>query len=147
MDERIPEQIDNEVIRYLEELKDLEPGTEEYKNVMNALERLYNLRLDYDRVDLDYRAKREKIQLDSGRNDEELRLKEMEAENALEKDQQDRKQYWIKMAVEGGIALLNIVILVSQFNKGFKFEKDGTLTSTTFKEFRQRAFGNLFRKN
>lgn len=146
MDEHIPEKVDEEIIRNLEKLKSMDPDDKEYKDTLEAITRLHDMRLEYDKVDLDYRAKREKLQLDSGRSDEELRLKEAEEERLQEQARREKKEFIIKMAVDGGVAIVNLLFIAAWFHKGLKFEQNGMLTSTTFKELRQKTFGIFKRK-
>ena len=114
---------------------------------LESVGRLHGLKLEAEKVELDYKARREKTQLDAGRSDEELRLKEAEEERMRDQAKDESKRFWIRLAADAGILVANLVFLAVQFGKGYRFEKDGTYTSTTFKEMRTKALGNLFKRN
>lgn len=147
MDEKmIPNKIDEEIARGLEKLNKLELQSEEYKKALEAVSRLHEMKLDAEKVELDYAAKREKTQLDAGRADEELRLKEAEEERLRDQAKAERREFWIKLATDAGLLVANLGFFALQFRRGYQFEKDGAFTSTTFKEVRQKAFSSLFKK-
>lgn len=146
MDEKIPNMIDDEILRQLEKLKTLKPESKEYHDTLNAIGRLHDMKLDSEKVELEFNEKREKRLLDSGRADEELRLKEAEEKRLQDQAVNERKQFWIRLAADTGILIVNLAFLGIQFKRGFKFEKDGVLTSTTFREIRGKAFGSLFKR-
>lgn len=147
MDEKvISNMIDEEEIRGLNKLKTLEQGSEEYKKALEAVSRLHEMKLDAEKVELDYAAKREKTQLDAGRADEELRLKEVQEDRQRDQAKAERREFWIKLATDAGLLIANLGFFAIQFKKGYQFERDGALTSTTFREVRQKAFGSLFKR-
>ncbi len=147
MDEKvIPNGIDEEISRGLNKLKTLDQASKEYKEALEAISRLHEMKLDTEKVELDYAAKREKTQLDAGRADEELRLKEAEEERLRDQAKAERREFWIKLGVDAGLMIANLGFFVLQFKRGYEFEKDGTFTSTTFREVRQKAFSSLFKR-
>ena len=147
MDEKvIPNEIDKEISRGLNKLKTLEQGSKEYKEALEAISRLHEMKLDAEKVELDYAAKREKTQLDAGRADEELRLKEAEEERLRDQAKTERREFWIKLGVDAGLMIANLGFFALQFRRGYKFESTGAYTSTTFKEARQKAFSSLFKR-
>lgn len=142
----IPEKIDDEIKRGLDKLKSLKPGTTEYRDVLGTVDQLHKMQLEADKVELDYQAKREKMQLDAGRADEELRLKEAEEERQQNQAKAERREFWIKLAADAGILVANLAFFGVQFKRGYQFEAKGAYTSTTFKEARQKAFSSLFKR-
>ena len=142
----IPEKIDEEIGRGLDKLKSLKPGTTEYRDTLGTVEQLHKMKLEAEKVELDYQAKREKLQLDAGRADEELRLKEVEEERQQNQAKAERIEFWVKLAADAGILIANLAFFGAQFKKGYKFEANGAYTSTTFKEARQKAFSSLFKR-
>lgn len=146
MNEKIPNMLDEELIRDLERLKSLDPEDKEYRDALESIQKLHGMRLDSEKVELDYAAKREKTQLDSGREDEALRLKEAEEKRMQDQALAERKEFWIKLVADAGILVINLAFFAIQYRRGFRFEQTGSLTSSTFKEVRQKAFANMFKR-
>lgn len=144
MEDKIPSMIDEELIRELNKLKTLSPDSKEYHDCLKAIEALHEMKLDSEKVELEFKERLEKRLLDSGRADEELRLKEAEERRLRDQAEAEKKQFWIGKAIDGAVLAVNLAFFALQFRRGYKFEKDGCLTSTTFREVRQRAF-NLFK--
>lgn len=145
-EKKIPEMIDEELVRELNRLKTLQAESKEYHDTLNAIGRLHEMKLDAEKVELEFDEKREKRLLDSGRADEELRLREAEERRLQDQAANERKEFWIKLATDAGILVVNLAFFAAQFSRGYKFEKDGTYTSTTFREVRQKAFNSLFKR-
>ena len=146
MDENISNLIDEELVRELEKLKSLKPESEEYKKTLDAVKRLHEMKLDSVKIELEDSVKREKLAYDNGRADEEIRLKEAEEMRLQESQQREKKEFWIKTALDTGLVALNLLFFGFQFRKGYRFEEQGTYTSSTFREVRQRAFNTLFKR-
>ena len=144
MEDKVLEKVEKEATRCLEQLSKLKPGSEDYKATLDAVQHLQTMRLDDTKVEPDYAAKREKTQLDAGRADEELRLKEAEEKRMAERERLERRRDLLRIGVDVGMALLNLGFFAIQIRKGYKFEENGTYTSTTFREARQKM--GLFRK-
>lgn len=146
MNEDITKLIDEELVRELEELESLDPGDKEYLEALAAIERLHKLKLEAEKVDLEYTEKRENRIINNGRADEELRLREAEEARALAEQKNRKKEFWIKLAADAGTTVAALAFFGLQWAAGYIFEEKGTYTSTTFKEVRQKAFGTLFRR-
>lgn len=144
MDEQIGLKLDGEIVKLLDKLESLNPNEEAYHKVSDELKQLYLIRIDGLKAEWDYSEKREKRIVDSGRADEEVRIKEFEG--ALKRDQFDdqKKDRWIRVSIAGVELILPLVVYAIQFRSGMIFEKTGTFTSDTMK--RHLRFLNPFRK-
>lgn len=132
MNEQATQMLDEEIIRLETKLKTMEIGSEGYTKVSDLLKDLYRMRIDHAKAEWDYDEKREKRLYDSGRADEDLRLREKEAEL---KRKQNKTETWLKVIqlawdaakFVGGSTLLTLMCLA-----GFKFEETGVIASKTF---------------
>lgn len=146
MNEQIKTLMDEELVRELEKLKTKDPGSQEYLEALSAIERLNEMALNNEKVDLEFTEKRELRIFNNGRADEELRLKEAEEERLREDSRRQKREFWVKLGTDIGIAAASMAFFGAQWILGYTFEKNGTYTSTTFKEMRQKAFNILLRK-
>lgn len=114
------EKLDLEIARQLEILEKLSPSDgEKYELAVDSLAKLYKLRIEEEK------------------NEREADLADCQAEvdnEEKEKDAKDRKfDRWLHFGLDAAGIVVPIVFYNIWMNKGFRFEKDGTFTSTTFK--------------
>lgn len=105
--------LDEALEREFERIKLQSPGDEGYESTTDRASKFYKLRAD-----------------------EELALKEF----ALKEKQADssKKQGWVKIVVDGGVAVLSVGAYVLLMMKGFKFEETGSVSSTFFRGVLQK---------
>lgn len=114
------EKLDLEIARQLEILEKLSPSDgEKYELAVDSLAKLYKLRIEEEK------------------NEREADLADCQAEvdnEEKEKEAKDRKfDRWLHFGLDMASIVVPIVFYNIWMNKGFRFEKDGTFTSTTFK--------------
>lgn len=114
------EKLDLEIARQLEILEKLSPSDgEKYELAVDSLAKLYKLRIEEEK------------------NEREADLADCQAEvdnEEKEKEAKDRKfDRWLHFGLDAAGIIVPIVFYNIWMNKGFRFEKDGTFTSTTFK--------------
>lgn len=96
----------------LENLSRLDPKSDEYLSHIEALIKLYNLKMS-----------EEKCMTELAEKTEDRRVQK-------EKDSKDRK---IKIGIAISELLVPLIFYGRWMKKGFDFEKNGTFTSTTFR--------------
>lgn len=116
----IEESMDNEIERRIDELSQLELGSEKYIAAVKGIAGLYNLRLDQTKMEIAY-----------GNQKDEIDIRKAE----LEKEELDRKIRNRLAVAEIGAPLMFYAIW---FYAGFKFETTGNFTSGIFKEIRSK---------
>ena len=123
----IKERLEDVIQIHVDYLKGLNPSSDEYANATNALNTLYKLKLEEDKLDMSYQEdvlKEKQIDIDK-----ELKEKEL--------DEQKKGRL-----IQLGLAVGNLALPLMFYNKwmkaGFKFETDGTFTSQTFKNLFSR---------
>lgn len=116
------EMLESEIQRNIKELAKHTPGSKEHKDAVASLDRLYKIHID----DL------EKERTFMAKCDENVLLEK----DILVKEAQlkvDRRNTWIKMAVDTAGVVIPVVFYGIWMGRGFKFEETGTFTSTTFR--------------
>lgn len=124
MEERISELLGGEIARRIEELKNLEQGSEEHTRAVENLTKLYRLRIDETKSQWDYSEKFE-------RAEKELELKKKQL------DEQVKDRYF-KVGVDAAGIVLPLIFYGIWMNRGFRFEETGTITSSVFRGLTQK---------
>ena len=97
----------------LENLNNIEPGSEDHVKATDSLATLYKL----------------KIEEESKLNDDDIKRNHLGKEN---------RNSYIRMGIDVAGIVLPLAFYASWMNKGFKFEETGTFTSTTFRGLFQK---------
>ena len=126
MGEEIRELLGEEIKTQIQNLSDLEPGSKEKSEAVEALAKLYKLRIEEDK------------------NEQELAIEDEKANRSLELEEaklsEQIKDRYFKLGIAAAEIVLPLVFYATWMRKGFKFEETGTFTSTTF-----RGLFNRFR--
>lgn len=112
-----------EVIRSeIETLPRLQPGSKEHSEAVDSLTKLYRLHIEETENDRAFLRKSE----ESTNQDLELRLKKVQLS-------EDVKTRYFRVGVDVAGIVLPLVFYGIWMRRGFKFEENGTFTSTTFR--------------
>lgn len=106
MDE-IKELLGEELRSEFEALATMTPGSEEHTAAVENLEKLYKLKIEEAKVEVDNRDKENKRKNDDGL----------------------RKFNWISLGVQSGLTLAGIIAYNVWYHQGLKFEETGTVRS------------------
>ena len=109
--DQIKRQLDEEIEREIQDLSDLDAGSEEKSKAIDGVTKLYKLKLD-------------EIEAETKRQESE---NQKELEEAKRKDA--NKGQWISIAVQVGLAVAGWVCYDIWHRRGLKFEETGTVTS------------------
>ena len=124
MSENIKELLNEEIAAEIQAISSLDSGSEEKSKAIEDLAKLYRLRIEETKSELDAEDKRSRRTLESEAN---------VRENEIKKSQLDEQ-------IAAAELLIPIMFYGIWMRKGFKFEETGTYTSTTF-----RGLFNRFR--
>lgn len=116
------EMLESEIQRNIDELNRHTPGSKEHKDAVDALDRLYKLHIDDIDKERAFMAKCDENTL----LEKDILVKEAQLKV-------DRRNTWIKMAVDAAGVIVPVVFYGIWMGRGFKFEETGTFTSTTFR--------------
>ena len=155
MDDNVRRLLDDELEREFENLENLEIGSEEHSKATESLVKLYKLRIEEEanitrshetlsRKSIEDRRLDKELQLKEKQFDKEIELKEKQFDNEVESNDRDEqlkrdqlaqqlRELNVKLGVEVGLAVLQLIFYASWMRKGFKFEETGTVTSPTFR--------------
>ena len=124
--EEIRNLLDEEIKAEIEALSSLSFGRKEHLTATENLATLYKLRVDETKTALDFEEKSE-----NRKNDDEFK------KNQLAEQVKDR---YFKLGIAAAELVLPLMFYAVWMRRGFKFEENGTYTSTTF-----RGLFNRFR--
>lgn len=144
MEEKIKDLLDEEIRAEIRSLSCLEPESTEQSTAIDNLVKLYKLRIEETKNELDFREKYDKRIMDNEQYLHEMSVKEKQIageieihnrEEQLKKDQlaeQVRDRYF-RLGAEAAGIILPLIFYATWMKRGFRFEETGTYTSTTFK--------------
>lgn len=124
MGEEIKELLEEEIKSEIKNLSSLEAGSQQHSAAVESLAKLYKLKIEEDKSSMDYYEKEE------NRNTE-INLKCNQMDEAV-------KDRYFRLGISAAELILPLMFYGIWMNRGFKFEKDGTYTSQTFRSLFSR---------
>lgn len=151
MSENIKELLNEEIAAEIQAISSLNSGSEEKSKAIEDLAKLYRLRIEETKSELDAEDKRSRRTLESEANVRENEIKKSQLDEQIKSDVQDEqykrsqldeqvKDRYFKLGIAAAELLIPLMFYGIWMRKGFKFEETGTYTSTTF-----RGLFNRFR--
>lgn len=151
MSENIKELLNEEIAAEIQAISSLDSGSEEKSKAIEDLAKLYRLRIEETKSELDAEDKRSRRTLESEANVRENEIKKSQLDEQIKANVQDEqykrsqldeqvKDRYFKLGIAAAELLIPIMFYGIWMRKGFKFEETGTYTSTTF-----RGLFNRFR--
>lgn len=119
MGEEIKDLLGEEIKTEIRDLSTLEPGSKEKSIAIDDLAKLYRLRIEETKNEWDFNEKYDT----------------RESDNILKKDQLEEqvKDRYFRLGLEAAGIILPMIFYAAWMKRGFKFEENGTYTSTTFR--------------
>ena len=151
MSENIKELLNEEIAAEIQAISSLNSGSEEKSKAIEDLAKLYRLRIEETKSELDAEDKRSRRTLESEANVRENEIKKSQLDEQIKADVQDEqykrsqldeqvKDRYFKLGIAAAELLIPLMFYGIWMRKGFKFEETGTYTSTSF-----RGLFNRFR--
>jgi hypothetical protein len=137
MGENIKELLNEEIAAEIQAISSLDSGSEEKSKAIEDLAKLYRLRIEETKSELDAEDKRSRRTLESEASVRENEIKKSQLDEQIKADVKDR---YFKLGIAAAELLIPLMFYGIWMRKGFKFEETGTYTSTTF-----RGLFNRFR--
>jgi hypothetical protein len=154
--------LNEEIKNEIQDLSTLQLGSEEKSRAIDDLTKLYKLRIEETKCELDYDEKYDRRIMEANKNRSEYELKEKQLTNeevlktreldlkegqtaadleACDREEQLKRDQmkadvwdrYLKLGIEIIGIGLPLIFYASWMRRGFKFEETGTYTSTTFK--------------
>lgn len=107
-------------------LNELDESSEDYKDKVEAVTKLYKLKIEETRVQNEADEKVERLKFEHEKYNED----EFNHQDDIRRDEKDR---WWKRGLEAASIIGPLVFYGIWMNKGFKFEETGTIGSSTFR--------------
>lgn len=124
MDEEIKNMMDEEIKSQIEAISNLPSGSKEKAGAIDDLAQLYKLRIEQVKAEMDL--------------DDKIDARDSEDRFKQEQIRERAKDRYINLGMTAASIVLPLVFNWVWMNRGFKFEKDGTYTSTTFRNLFSR---------
>lgn len=151
MGENIKDLLNEEIAAEIQAISSLDSGSEEKSKAIEDLVKLYRLRIEETKSELDAEDKRSRRTLESEANVRENEIKKSQLDEQIKADVQDEqykrsqldeqvKDRYFRLGIAAAELLIPLMFYGIWMRKGFKFEETGTYTSTTF-----RGLFNRFR--
>ena len=151
MGENIKELLNEEIAAEIQAITPLDQGREEKAKAIEELAKLYRLRIEETKSELDAEDKRSRRTLESEASVRENEIKKSQLNEQIKADVQDEqykrsqldeqvKDRYFRLGIAAAELLIPLMFYGIWMRKGFKFEETGTYTSTTF-----RGLFNRFR--
>lgn len=124
MDERIKELMDEEIQSQIRDLAAFETGSKEKSDAIEDLAKLYKLRIEEAKAEMDL--------------DDKIDARDSEDRFRQEQIKERAKDRYINLGIAAAGIVLPLIFNCVWMAKGFKFEETGTYTSTTFRNLFSR---------
>lgn len=115
----IKEMLDEEIRAEIGSLASMQSGTEEHSSAVDSLVKLYKLKLDDEKATMEHLDKVEMREREDNCKDEQLK--------------ESNKERYVKVGIAAAELVLPLVFYGVWMKRGFKFEENGTYTSSTFR--------------
>lgn len=139
MDEELKGLLGKVIQTELEGLSNLKSGSQEKSTAIDNVVRLYKLKIEETKYDLEYAEKEERRLMEKDQLREEVASHQQEEtfkRNQLSEQVKDR---YFRIGIAAAELIIPLIFYGVWMRKGFKFEETGTYTSGTFRNF----FGRL----
>ncbi len=119
MGEEIKDLLEEEIKLEIENLNSLEAGSQQHSAAVESIAKLYKLKIEEDKTSMEYLEKTDMHKNEKGFKDAQLK--------------ESIKDRYFRLGIAAAELILPLVFYGVWMNRGFKFEKDGTYTSQTFR--------------
>lgn len=111
--------LEEEIKTEIKRLAALDSGSQEHTTAVDSLTKLYKLKLEEDKNAMEHGEK-----IENRKSDTDFKYAQMD---------EAVKDRYVRIGIAAAELILPLVFYGIWMRRGFKFEKDGTFTSTTFR--------------
>lgn len=119
MGEKIKSMLEEEIKNEIDNLSSLDTGSEKHSAAVDSLAKLYKLRLEEAKTEKEY--------------DEKVETRMQEETFKRIQMTEGVKDRYIRIGIAAAELVLPLMFYAVWMRRGFKFEENGTYTSTTFR--------------
>ena len=145
--------LDEEIERLQEELKKLDPASDEYRKVSQRRDEAMKLRVEQHTADMESAERTAKSEAELALREKELTFSEKQHEDDVVQKKKDRISGWIHTGVDVALTIVRVggTVLGTKLmlDQGYSFETTGAPVSGTFREGRKKiadALSSLVKK-
>ena len=139
MDEELKGLLGKAIQTELEGLSNLKSGSQEKSMAIDNVVRLYKLKIEETKNDLEYAEKEERRLMEKDQLREEVASHQQEETFKRDQLSEQVKDRYFRIGIAAAELIIPLIFYGVWMRKGFKFEETGTYTSGTFRNF----FGRL----
>lgn len=133
MENEINEMLDEVIKEELLNLSSLESGSQKKTAAIEDLSRLYKLRIEENKNAKESDAKNKQLLMEAEQITEEVKSHEQEEKLKKEQLSEQVKDRYFKLGIAAAELMIPLIFYGIWMRRGFKFEENGTYTSTTFR--------------
>lgn len=126
MEDEISSLLNEAINTQISDLAGLETGSEEKSKAIDDLAKLYKLRIDETKMELEDSEREARRLVEDSQHDDDVSLQRKQ----LKEQVCDR---WTKLGIAAAELVLPLIFYGVWMKKGLKFEETGAFTSTTFR--------------
>ena len=124
--EEIKDLLGEEIKTEIGHLSSLQPGSKEKTTAIDDLVKLYRLKIEETKNELDFKEKYDRRMMENSQHDSDVAL----SRDQLSDQVTDR---YFKVGIAAAEIIIPLIFYAIWMRRGFKFEETGTYTSTTFR--------------
>lgn len=121
----IKDLLNEEIATEIQNLSELKAGSDEKSSAIDDLAKLYKLRIEENKSELDADEKYDRRVMEGEANTKDDELKQKQLEEQV-------KERYFRVGVAAAELMVPLIFYGIWMRKGFKFEETGTYTSKTF---------------
>ena len=144
MKEELKNLLAEEIKSEIQDLSSLSPGSKEKSTAIEDLAKLYRLKIEETKNELDYSDKQKRRIMENKQHNLDVALKEKQMDNEVKTSNYDEqikrgqlnenvKDRYFRLGIAAAEIILPLMFYATWMKRGFKFEENGTYTSTTFR--------------
>lgn len=125
--------LDEVISTAIDGLDALEDGSDEKKQAVEDLAKLYRLRIDEEKAIWESSEKLDRQDMEKNQHEADNKLREEDLTLREAQMKADKTHRYISYGLEAAGIVLPLIFYGTWMRRGFKFEENGTFTSTTFR--------------
>lgn len=156
MNVEIKELLGEEIKNQIENLSSMEPGSEAHCKAIDSLTKLYRLKIDDDKNEIDDNEKHNRRVMDKEQRiiDAEFKEKQLELDTEIRNCELDLKEdqlrevskdRWINFGLQVGLTAFGFIFYDIWNRRGLRFEETGSITSPQTRNLFSKMLPKLFK--
>lgn len=133
MENKIRKLLEEEIRDEIQKISSMTPGSKEKSTAVEDLTKLYRLKIEEDKNESNFIEMRERRAMDTAKLTNEMKLHETDDDFKKGQFAEQIKDRYFRIGIAAAELILPLMFYAIWMRKGFKFEENGTYTSTTFR--------------